>query len=114
MRKLNKNGFTLVELLAVLVILIAIMGVAIPSISSSMERSKKRQEEQKIEVFKSAMESYVTDHRNSCSSGCSMTLEQLINGGYLLDSEIKKVEGNETYNGRVSYNSSERTYQYNE
>ena len=40
MKKLNKRGFTLIELLAVLVILVVIMAIAIPSITSSIERSK--------------------------------------------------------------------------
>ena len=35
MRMLNRKGFTLVELLAVLVIMIAISAIAIPSISAS-------------------------------------------------------------------------------
>ena len=39
---MNRKGFTLVELLAVLVLLSVIMFVAIPSISSSMERAKKK------------------------------------------------------------------------
>ena len=44
-KKLNKRGFSLVELLAVLVILSAIMGIALPSITSSMERNKGKQDE---------------------------------------------------------------------
>ena len=38
--KLNNKGFTLVELLAVLAILITILLVAIPSITSSLSRSE--------------------------------------------------------------------------
>ena len=34
MKKLNKKGFTLVELLVVLVILAVIMSIAIPSVTS--------------------------------------------------------------------------------
>ena len=41
MRKLNNKGFTLIELLAVLVILVVIMSIAIPSITSSVERNKE-------------------------------------------------------------------------
>ena len=36
--KLNKKGFTLVELLVVLVILVIIMTIAIPSVTSSIEQ----------------------------------------------------------------------------
>ena len=38
MKRLNKKGFTLVELLVVIVILAVIMSIAIPSITSSIER----------------------------------------------------------------------------
>ena len=64
-KKLNQKGFTLIELLAVLVILVAIMGIAIPSISSSLERTKAKQNESRYKVIESAAELYVTDHKNA-------------------------------------------------
>lgn len=64
-KKLNNKGFTLIEVLAVLVILIAIMTVAIPSISSSLERTKNKQNEARYEIIESATEQYVTDHKNA-------------------------------------------------
>lgn len=60
--KLNKKGFTLMELLAVIVILAIIFAVAIPSISSSVERSKTKQLNAKIEVIKAAGEVYISDN----------------------------------------------------
>lgn len=65
MNKLNDKGFTLVELLAALVILTAIMGIAIPSISSSLERTKEKQNAARVKVLESAAELYVTDHKNA-------------------------------------------------
>ena len=62
--KLNKRGFTLMELLAVVVILAIIFAVAIPSISSSIERSKTKQLNSKIEVIKAAGELFLSDRRN--------------------------------------------------
>ena len=64
-KKLNKKGFTLIELLAALVILTAIMGIAIPSISSSLERTKVKQNKTKEKILETAAELYVTDHKNS-------------------------------------------------
>lgn len=83
--KLNNKGFTLVELLAVLVILIAISSIAIPSISSSLERSKDKQTNAKKKLLESAAELYVTDHRNKITSTCYITIEQLKNGNYIDD-----------------------------
>ena len=98
MKKLNNKGFTLVELLAVLVILVVIMSIAIPSISSSLERSKGKQEESKHKILESAAELYVTDHRNSITkSSCVITLETLLNeNGFISTTLGKNVLRSET------------------
>lgn len=75
--KLNKKGFTLVELLAVLVILVVIMTIAIPSVASSIERSKNKQKNAKIELIESAAEIYLDRYRNSITSD-TIDLESLI------------------------------------
>ena len=51
MKKLNKKGFTLVELLTVMVILITILLIAIPSITASLSRSENKQ----LEAFKQSL-----------------------------------------------------------
>ena len=84
--KLNNKGFTLVELLAVLVILIAISSIAIPTISSSLERSKDKQTKAKEKLLLSAAELYITDHRNAItttSDYCYIKEEQLITEKYI-------------------------------
>ena len=94
MKKLNNKGFTLVELLAVLVILVAIMSIAIPSISSSLERSKAKQEESKHRILESAAELYVTDHRNNITKPkCVITLETLYNENYIDEEATKDSDG---------------------
>lgn len=57
MQKLNKKGFTLVELLVVIVILVVIMAVAVPSITSTSEKSKEKQKNKEINLIISAAES---------------------------------------------------------
>lgn len=88
MKKLNNKGFTLIELLAVLVILVIIMSIAIPSITSSVERSKAKQREQVINIVKSQAELYLDKH-NNLSSGSVITIGNLICGGYLTLEEAK-------------------------
>ena len=113
MRKLNNSGFTLVEVLAVLVILIAIMSIAIPSISSSLERNKGKQDENKKKILESAAELYVTDHKNDFVSNeynC-VTLETLKNNGYINDEDMLDSDDN-TFMGRIDCNVTTNTYTY--
>lgn len=96
-RKLNRKGFTLVELLAVLVILIAIMAIAIPTISSSLERTKVKQDRSRIKVIESAAELYVSDHKNdiytTLGSGdeCFIKISDI---DYLTSEEMEDSDGN--------------------
>lgn len=98
-RKLNRKGFTLIELLAVIVILVAIMGIAIPSISSSLERTKGRQNEARYKIIETAAEEYVTDYKNSVydrlgtDTSCYLKIGNL--GEYLSDDEMTDADGND-------------------
>jgi type IV pilus assembly protein PilA len=49
--KKNKKGFTLVELLAVIVILAIILAIAVPSISSMIANSKKNSFEANVKMI---------------------------------------------------------------
>ena len=112
MKKLNNKGFTLVELLAVLVILIAIMSIAIPSISSSLERSKSKQDTAKQKILESAAELYVTDHKNSITAAtCSITTGQLKTGNYIDDAVAKDSNGSD-FSGCIKYTKSTSTFEY--
>ena len=103
--KLNNKGFTLVELLAVLVILIAISSIAIPTISSSLDRSKNKQTKAKEKLLLSAAELYVTDHRNNINDSCFISVQTLINEGYVDEyDEIPKT-------GIIEYTKSDNNYE---
>ena len=100
--ELNNKGFTLVELLAVLVILIAISSIAIPTISSSLERSKDKQNKAKEKLLLSAAELYITDHRNAITAPnetCYIEENDLITEKY-----IDKDEEENNTNRIIEYN----------
>ena len=114
MKKLNNKGFTLVELLAVLVILIAIMSIAIPSISSSLERSKDKQDNAKKKLLASAAELYVTDHKNSIDESvttCSITIKELKEGNYI-DEDAATDSNGDKFDGCISYDRDNSTFTY--
>ncbi len=90
MKKLNKKGFTLIELLVVIVILVVIMAIAIPSVNSSIERSKEKQVSTKQKLILSAAELYVDSHRNSITgTGKDIYIKDLICNGLLTKEEAK-------------------------
>lgn len=89
MKKMNNKGFTLIELLAVLVILVVIMSIAIPSITSSVERSKAKQREQVINIVKAQAELYADKHKNSLSNDNIIDVSKLFCDGYLTLEEAK-------------------------
>ena len=94
--KLNKKGFTLVELLAVVVIMLAISVMAVSSISAAVERNKKKQNTAKIKVIESYAEVYYNDHKNSLSGKNCIYLNVL----NLSDKESVDADG-EQFNGCI-------------
>lgn len=113
MKKLNNKGFTLIELLAVLVILIAIMSIAIPSISSSLDRTKEKQDSAREKIIESAAELYVTDYKNNIptSGDCYISVQTLVDEHYLSSDELKDSDGKEM-DGVVKYTIDGSKYDY--
>jgi type IV pilus assembly protein PilA len=107
MKKINKKGFTLVELLAVIVILIIITAIAIPSISSSIERTNDRQKKSKEELIISAAELYLSDHKSYrekfYNGNCYITVDSLVPN--YIDDEATK-HNDERVGNYVFYKSS--------
>ena len=102
MKKINNKGFTLVELLAVVVIMLAISVIAISSITSAIERNKARQNEAKKKAIVSYAELYYEEHKNtSDASGCIQVID-LYNEGIVTEAEIKDAD-EEIFTGGVKY-----------
>lgn len=86
----DKKGFTLVELLAVLVILVGISMVAVMGISSSLERRDEKEMEEEIELAKNSAKIYF-----SLSNGVtSVKISELINNNYLDEQKVSKLDKN--------------------
>lgn len=98
---LNNKGFTLVEIIAVLIILVAIMGIAIPAITSSVERSKEKQNNTKMKMLESFAKLYVSDNKNDIynklgdENSCYIRLSTLRDFGYLPTDADQDADGNE-------------------
>jgi type IV pilus assembly protein PilA len=69
MLKANKKGFTLVELLAVIVILAVILAIAVPSISSMMNNAKKSSFEDNVKLIIRGVDYKVLEAQASNTTG---------------------------------------------
>lgn len=90
MRKMknNKKGFTLVELLAVIVVLAIIILIAMPSVMSAMDKARKNSlVTEATEIVKIAQTAYADDMMNALvpanSEGYCYSLQYLISEGYM-------------------------------
>lgn len=85
----NNLGFTLIELIATIVILTLVMGISTYSISAIIKNSKEKNYELLINNIKDAAETYYQECKYSnntgitCSSDGTTTLGQLVTYGYL-------------------------------
>ena len=85
---MNKEGFTLVELLAILVILGIIILVAMPALVESNRATKANEKED----FKEMVEMACNAYKAVNPSATSVTISDLKSGGYL-KSNLTKPDG---------------------
>lgn len=110
----NNKGFTLVELLAVLILLSVIMAIAIPSISASMSRAKKKEVASNIRLLESASEMLVSDYKHNIDAKCCyITVSELLENHYVSEKSILDHDGNE-FSGVIVYDSRKNIFKYSE
>ena len=91
----NKKGFTLVELLAVLVLIGTITTIAFTSISGLIGRQKTKEYEGKCDLFLAKAEEYFNDNKNDIDINQgppAITLKDLVESGYVKSGIINPKE----------------------
>ena len=91
--KKNNKGFTLVELLAVVVILLAISVIAISSISAAIERNKEKQNDAKIKIIETYAKMYYDSHKNTEIDKCIELSKLELADSESVDSDNNPFEG---------------------
>lgn len=102
-KQINNKGFTLVELLAVMVILISISMVAVIGITSSLEKSEKKECEHQKELVINAAKIYF-----SLEGGTCVQISVLKSKGYIKDE--KKIDTLDQ-NYRITLKNNQYKYQ---
>ncbi len=91
----NKNGFTLVELLAVIVVLAIIITIAVPSAISISNKIKAKMYETKIQMIKDAAKLYGQENPSkvsndeNCTSNGKVKVGDLVNDGYIKKDDVE-------------------------
>ena len=94
----NEKGFTLVELLAIIVIIAAISTFALVNIDKKSEQYSEISAAQLDEIIKGAAHSYIlssdelTNKVKSSSEGYTISLNTLIDNGYISGKNIKNIK----------------------
>ena len=116
MNKLNHKGFTLVEVLAVIVIIGVLSGIAIPNVMTSINASKNSSEKILIDNIKTAAQSLyeeveflgedgkLKDGNNDIAiddnNSLEVSLQGLVDNGFLKASNVKD-NGNDNEDNKL-------------
>ncbi|WP_274382321.1 prepilin-type N-terminal cleavage/methylation domain-containing protein [Paenibacillus paridis] len=92
--KRNQKGLTLIELLAVLVIVGIIAAIAIPAIGGTIEKSKTKADTASETLIVEAAVRYMVDNEGASTPVTTVTVDQLVSGGYLTKAPTFNKGGN--------------------
>lgn len=119
---MNRKGFTLVELLAVIILLSILSSIAIFLVGDVIKTSREKLTDTQIKNIEEAAKSYyleegindevyTLDNTKSC-----VNLSYLIDKGYINDDKIRLLVDNKEINGSVNiiYKANQYSYEYNE
>jgi len=105
---MKNKGFTLVELLAVIVIIVVISIIAFPNISEAIKKSNNDKYTNYEEIIKSTMDLYVQDKKEDLFSGIqtggkfNLTYDDLLEANSDLDIDLNVCEIKELEVERIS------------
>jgi general secretion pathway protein G len=77
-RKKSESGFTLIELMIVMLIIGVLMAIAVPNYISSIKAAKESVLKEDLHVMRNAIDSYTMDKQKAPQS-----LQDLVEAGYL-------------------------------
>lgn len=84
----SKRGFTLIEIMLVIVIIGIIVGIAVPKITGKVGRANDVAAKASIKSIEAAIQSYEMDNLTLPSSLSDLTTQKNGNGPYLKPSEL--------------------------
>ena len=111
----NKNGFTLVETMGVLILLAVILTLVIPSLTKWLKNADSSIDKATEKLILDAVEDYVDESDNIIFSSSDyeycLELSELINAGYISEEAVSKLEG-KNITIKITYASGETKYNF--
>ena len=89
---MKDKGYTLVELLAVLVILGVIIMISVPAITGVINSSKEKSYDEQVKILENAARTYMSENSTLLpdnGSSFNVTIDKLKESGLISDEEIK-------------------------
>lgn len=84
----SKSGFTLIEIMLVIVIIGIIVGIAVPKITGKVGKANDVAARASLKAIEAAVQSYEMDNLQLPSSLTDLTVQKNNNGPYLKPSEL--------------------------
>lgn len=84
----NEKGMTLIELLAVIVILGIIIAIAAVVIVGQFDKAKETSDAASARIITDAVQRYILENPDKALSGKDIEMQTLINEGYLKDKPV--------------------------
>lgn len=116
--KMNNKGFTLVELLSIIVIISFIAAFSFSVVTKKIKESKEKLYDSLINDIEEAGKKYMLQQETSLdqyhTNTLCITIEQLQNAGHLEKGEIKNPKNNEVLSGfvQIQYDDNNNQYRY--
>ena len=108
MFKMNKKGFTLIELIAVIILLSLILVIAVPNLIDTYRQSKLKSEEMFLKQLTKSIESYVSLEASSFTYGESFPANKTLTKK-IYNRDTQKYEEQETTLPVTVYKSSNKS-----
>ncbi|MDH5160119.1 competence type IV pilus major pilin ComGC [Heyndrickxia oleronia] len=86
----NKSGFTLIEMLVVLLIITVLIFIAIPNITKHSKSINNKGCEAFVQMVQGQVQAYEMEYKKFPN-----TIQELVNEGYLVEKKTKCPNGNE-------------------
>ena len=116
---MNKKGFTLIELIVVIVLLSLISLVVFPAVFSTLNASKETAYKSQKEIVVKAAKEYYLDNIELLPDAkegeeTSVSLNDLIKKGYINEKEVINPKNNHVLDGKikVSYLANKYVYEF--